>query len=91
MEGNLVGVTKTCEGYTWRLTGNVTEKNTSCTWNIAINLNLNFIKNLSTPWHGAVDQDWRSKMCVQKHASQAPDGSTVDFQSLSSQSSKGAP
>ena len=22
----------------------------------------------STPWHGAVDQDWRSKMCVPKCA-----------------------
>ena len=22
----------------------------------------------STPWHGAVDQDWRSKMHAPKHA-----------------------
>ena len=26
------------------------------------NLNLKFIEILLTPWHGAVDQDWRSKL-----------------------------
>ena len=31
--------------------------------------------HLSTPWHGAVDQDWRSKMHVPKCASQPPDRS----------------
>ena len=61
MEGHLIGVTKMCEGYMWRLIGNVTEKHTSYTWNITRNSNLNFVKNLSTPWHGAVDQDWTSK------------------------------
>ena len=27
---------------------------------VTINTNLKFIENSSTPWHGAVDQDWRS-------------------------------
>ena len=31
----------------------------------------------STPWHGAVDQDWRSKMHAPKRASQSPDGSML--------------
>ena len=61
VEGHLVGATKMCEGYMRRSTGNTTEKCTSYTWNVTRNLNLNFIKNLSTPWHGAVDQDWRRK------------------------------
>ena len=62
VEGHLLGATKTCEGYTWRLTGNVTKKHTSYTWNIMRNSNSNFITNSSTPWHGAVDQEWRSKI-----------------------------
>ena len=57
MEGHLIGVTKTHEGYTWRLTKNMTEKHTSYIWNVPRNLNLYFIKNSSTPWCGAVDQD----------------------------------
>ena len=64
MEGCPIGATKMCEGYMWRSTRNMTEKHTSYTWNVTGNLNLNFIKNSSTPWHGAVDQDWRSKMHV---------------------------
>ena len=68
MEGHLKGMTKTCEGYMWRSTGNATKKCTSYTWNIAGNSHLNFIKNSSTPWHGAVDQDWRSKnTCAKMH------------------------
>ena len=69
MEGHLIGVTKTCEGYMWRLTRNMTKKHTSYMWNITRNSNLNFIGNLSTPWHGAVDQDWRSKTHAPKCAS----------------------
>ena len=69
MEGCLIGVTKTQEGYMWRSRRNVTKKHTSYMWNITRNSNMNFVKNLSTPWHGAVDQDWRSKMHVLKHAS----------------------
>ena len=61
MEGHLVGVTKMHEGYMWRLTANATKKCTSYTWNVARNSNLNFDKNLSTPFHGAVHQDWWSK------------------------------
>ena len=45
----------------------------------------------STPWHGAVDQDWRSKMHVLKHASRPPDGSVRALLSVPSQSGKGAP
>ena len=91
VEGCLVGVTKIHEGYTWRLTGNATKKHTSYMWNITRNLNLNFIENSSTPWHGAVDQDWRSKTHAPKHANQPPDGSTLALLSLPSQSDKGAP
>ena len=58
VEGYVIGVTKTHEGYMWRSTKNATEKHTSYTWNVARNLNLNFVENLST---GTVDQDWRSK------------------------------
>ena len=58
-------------------------------WNITINLN--FIKNLSTPWHGSVDQDWRSKMHALKHTSQPPDGSMLALVSMPSQSDNGAP
>ena len=32
-------------------------------------LKLNFVKISSTPWYGAVDQGWRSKLHVQVHAS----------------------
>ena len=66
MEGHLIGETKTHEGNTWRLTGNTTEKHTNYTWNVARNLNLNFVKNSSTPSCGAVEQDWRSKMDAPK-------------------------
>ena len=69
MEGHLIGATKMCEGYTWRSTGNVTEKHISYMWNVARDLNLNFVENSSTPWHSAMDQDWRSKMCATKHSS----------------------
>ena len=48
-------------------------------------------KYLSTPWHGAVDQDWRSKTHVPKHASQPPDRSTLALLSVPSQSGKSAP
>ena len=47
--------------------------------------------HLSTPWRGAVDQDWRSKTHVLKHASQPPDGSVLALISMPSQSGKGAP
>ena len=59
VEGHLVGVTKMCEGYMWRSTGNMTKKCTSYMWNVTRNLNLNIVENSSTPWHGAVDQNWR--------------------------------
>ena len=45
----------------------------------------------STPWHGAVDQDWRSKTCAPKGASQPPDESALALLSVPSQSGKGAP
>ena len=47
-----------------------------------------FVKNSSTPWHNAVDQDWRSKMHVPKHANQLPDGSTLTLLSMPSWSGK---
>ena len=68
-EGHYIGVTKMHEGYMWRSTGNMTKECTSYMWNIARNLILNFVENSSTPWHGAVDQDWRSKMHAPTHAS----------------------
>ena len=46
---------------------------------------------LSTPWHGAVDQDWRSKTHTPKCASQSPDRSALALLSMPSQSDKGAP
>ena len=55
------------------------------------NSNLKFIEILSTPWHGAVDQYWRSKLHALKHASQPPDGSMLAQLSLPSWSGKGAP
>ena len=45
----------------------------------------------STPWRGAVDQDWRSKMCALKCSSRPPDGSVLALLSVPSQSGKGAP
>ena len=69
MEGWMVCTTKMHAGYTWRLTRYVTEKCTSYTWNVTRNLDLEFIENSSTPWHGAVDQDWGSKSCAQEQAS----------------------
>ena len=66
VEGHYIGVTKMCEGYTLRSTGNMTEKHTTYTWNVTRNSNFNFIKTLSTPWHGAVDQDYWSKTHVPK-------------------------
>ena len=50
-----------------------------------------FELHLSTPWHGAVDQDWRSKMPVPKSTSRPPDGSMLALLSMPSQSGKGAP
>ena len=44
----------------------------------------------STPWHGAVDQDWRSKMCALKCTSKPPDRSALALQSMPSWSGKGA-
>ena len=48
-------------------------------------------KIFSSPWHGAVEQDWRSKSHVLKCTSQPPDWSTLALLSLPSQSGKGAP
>ena len=90
MGGHVVGATKTCEGYTWRLTRNATKKHTSYTGNVTKTLNLIFVKTLSTPWHGAVDQDWSRKMCVPKFTSCPPDGSALALLNLPSQSGKGA-
>ena len=45
----------------------------------------------STPWCGAVDQDWRSKTHALKCASQPPDRSMLALQSVPSWSGKGAP
>ena len=77
VECQLIDVTKMCEGCMWRSIGNVTKKQKSYMCNVSRNSNLNFVKNSSTPWHSAVDQDWRSKMHVPQHANQLPDGSTL--------------
>ena len=45
----------------------------------------------STPWCGAVDQDWRSKMHAPKRASKPSDRSTLALLRMPSQSGKGAP
>ena len=37
------------------------------------NLNLKLIEISSTPWHGAVDQDWRSKLHAPNCTRQPPD------------------
>ena len=47
-------------------------------------------KYSSTPWHGAVDQDWRSKMHAPNCASRPPGGSMLALLSVPSQSGKGA-
>ena len=90
MEGHLMGVAMMCEDYT-------------CNWKCdqrAYKLHMEHCKKfkfyfhqkyLSTPWHGAVDQDWRSKMHVPKCTSQPPDGSVRALLSMPSQSGKGAP
>ena len=91
MEGHFIGVTTTGESCMWRSIGNATKEHVSYMWNVTRNLNLNFVKNSSTPWHGAVDQDWRSKMCVLKHASQPPYWSALGLLSMPSQSGKGSP
>ena len=44
----------------------------------------------STPWHGAVNKDWRSKMHVPKCSSQPPDGSVLALLCMPDQSGKGA-
>ena len=88
VEGHFVGVTKTHEGYMWGSRGNVTEKHASFTWNVTRSSNLNLIEYLSTPWHTAVDQDWRSKMCALKCASQPPDRSVLALLILTSHSGK---
>ena len=49
-----------------------------------------FHENSSSPWHGAVDQDWRSKMHVPKHTSRPPDGSILALLSMPSWFGKGA-
>ena len=82
VEGHLICVTKMHEDYTWKVrwyvqprsmqvthggwSGSVTTWYTSYTWNVGRNLNLKLIEILSTPCHGAVDQDWRSTLCVPK-------------------------
>ena len=48
-------------------------------------------KYSSTPWHGTVDQDWRSKMHAPKYTSQPPDGSVLALLSIPSWSGMGAP
>ena len=60
MEGQMACATKMCAGYMRRYSRNATKRHQSYAWNITKNLILEFIKILSTPWHGAVDQDWRS-------------------------------
>ena len=67
------------------------QQHKSYTWNVTGNLNLNFVKNLSTHWHGDVDQDWRSKKCTLKCMNQPPDGSVLALLSMPSWFGKGAP
>ena len=69
----------------------IQQKGIQVTCGVSQNLNLKFIEMSSTPWHGAVDQDWRSKSHAQKHASQPPDGSALALLSLPCWSGKGAP
>ena len=65
----MVSVTKMCEGYTWRSFGNYNQNAYRLHVEHHKDLNLKFIEISSTPWHGAVNQDWRSKLCAPKHTS----------------------
>ena len=91
MEGQMVSITKTFEGYTWRMIRNTTDRHTSYMWNVTRNLMMKFVDNLSTPWCVAVDHDWSIKLHVLKCASQPPGGSTLALLRLPSQSGKGVP
>ena len=66
----------------------MTERDTNYMWKVRRNLNLKFIEMLSTPWCGAVDQDWMSKLHALKHTCQLPDMALL---SLPSRSGEGAP
>ena len=61
MEGHFGSVTEMCEGYT---DVSKTKIHASYMSNIVKILNLKFTTTLSTPSHGVVDQDWRSKFHV---------------------------
>ena len=62
MECWTLSMTNTCEGYTWRSFGKYDCKVHKLHMECQKNLNLKFVEILSTPCHGAVDQDWRSKL-----------------------------
>ena len=87
----MICVTKMHAIYMWRLIRKCDQKAYKLHMECHKNSNLKFIENLSTPWCGAVDQDWRSKSHVLKCTSQPPDRSMLALLSLPRQSGKGAP
>ena len=66
VESQMLSMTKMCEGYTWRSSKKCDQKAYKLRMEHCKNLNLKFINISSTPWHGAMDQDWRSKSHAQK-------------------------
>ena len=80
----LVGATKTCEDYMCRDQRAYKLHMERCN-------EFEFEFHSSTPWRGAVDQDWRSKTRAPKRASRPPDGLVLALLSVPSQSGKGAP
>ena len=69
MEGWMVSVAKMHDGYTWRSDEKCNQKVYKLHMECCKDSNLKFMETLSTPWHGAVNQDWRSKLCAPKYAS----------------------
>ena len=86
MEDHFVGATKTWGDYMWRLFRKHDQKVCKLHVECCKNLNLKFIEISSTPWCGAVDQEWRSKLHAPKHTSSPPGGSTLALLSFPSQS-----
>ena len=68
VEGLMVSVAKMHEGYMWRSDAKCDQKAYSLHMDHHKSLILKFIEISSTPWHGSVDQDWRSKFHVTKCA-----------------------
>ena len=76
VEGHFVGMTKMDEGYTWKVglyyiwrsLRKCDQKAYKSHVEHCKNSNLKFIEILSTPWHAAMDQDWRSQLHALKCA-----------------------